>query len=327
MTTKDDDLVLEKFQEYKAWAENLTEKRIKILRTDGGGEYVNHKMFEYLAKEGIEHQQTARYTSEQNGVAERMNRTLADTARVLLHTARLPHKLWAEAWETARYLYTKSPAKALGLKTVPEAIFKRYRESKKPSVTHLRIFGCVAHTHVPKQLRWKLEPRSRKMIFVGYSSKSKAYRLWDPETDEIIISRDVVFDETTLGTDNCNQEEHEPLIVAEADQEFEVERILAERTDNGQREVYVKWKGYPSNQNTWEPYENLQDTIAMKEWESSCLHLACETSDSQELSLNDDPKTRRDALAREDTNKWKKAKVRRVSYRNGRYLERPLTQA
>jgi hypothetical protein len=264
-------------------------------------------MLEYLTKEGIEHQQTTRYTPEQNGVAERMNRTLGESTRAMLHTAKLPYKLWPEAWETARYLYSKSPIKALALHAVPEAKFKRFDKDKKPSVAHLRIFGCAAFTHVPKQLRSKLEPRSQKLIFVAYSSKSKPYTLWNPETDEITISRDVILDESNLGTDKRHQEDNEPLIVAEANQEYELERIVSERTDNGQREVLVKWKGYPDSYNTWEPYENLKDTIAMEQWESSQSYLVCDTSGTRDPLLTDDPKTRGHALIREDAGKWKEA--------------------
>jgi hypothetical protein len=288
-----------KFQEYNPWADKLTGKRIMILRTHRGCEYLNHNILQYLTKEGFEHQQTTRYTPEQNRVAERINRTLGESTSAMLHTAKLPYKLWPELWETARYLYSKSPIKALALHAVPEAKFKPFHKHKKPSVPLLPIYRCAAFTHVPKQLRSKLEPRSQKLIFVAYSSKSKPYTLWNPEPDEITICRDVILDESNLGTDKRHQEDNDPLIVAEPNQEYELERILSERTDNGQREVLVKSKGYPDSYNTWVPYENLKDTTAMDQWVSSQSYLVCDTSGTRVPLLTDLPKTRGLALIRE----------------------------
>src|SRR5215469_9456007 len=82
---KSKDEVLKYFQEFKALAENQTGKRIKILRSDNGGEYVSHAFKAYLKSNGIHHQTTVAYTPEQNGVAERANRTIVERARSMLH--------------------------------------------------------------------------------------------------------------------------------------------------------------------------------------------------------------------------------------------------
>ena len=125
-----------------------------------------------------------------------MNCTLAEKTRSLLHGANLPYKLWAEAWNTARYLYVKGPVKAHD--STPEAKFKSFN-GRKSVVKHLKVYGCMAYEHIPNVLRSKLDPKSKKLIFVGYTMKEKAYRLWNPENDKISISRDVVFDEAHKG--------------------------------------------------------------------------------------------------------------------------------
>jgi transposase InsO family protein len=86
LMSKDSEVVLERFKEYKAWAENITERKIKILRTDGGREYINMHMKAYLKGHGIEHQHTVPYTPQQNGIAERFNRTVMERTRAILHS-------------------------------------------------------------------------------------------------------------------------------------------------------------------------------------------------------------------------------------------------
>src|ERR1035441_5035468 len=112
----------------------------------------------------------------------------------MLHGANLPYKLWAETWETARYLYTKGPVKALKDNT-PEGMLL----GRKAKVHHLRAFGCIAYAQVPKKLCKKLEPNSEKLILIGYLKHIKGYCLWNPLNDKIIMSRDIVFDKTTVG--------------------------------------------------------------------------------------------------------------------------------
>src|SRR5579871_6689769 len=90
---KEGNIVLEKFKKYKAWAENVTGKRIKILRTDRGGEYVNNAISKYLEECGIEYQRIVPYTPQQNGVSERFNRIAIEKTRAILHRENLPLRL------------------------------------------------------------------------------------------------------------------------------------------------------------------------------------------------------------------------------------------
>ena len=100
--------------------------------------------------------------------------------------------LCAEATRTAVYVQNRTPHRVLENKN-PEEFFS----SKKPEVSHLRIFGCPVYIHIPKEKRKKLDPSGKKGIFVGYSKSSKAYRIYFPGYKKIDISRDVTFDEDT----------------------------------------------------------------------------------------------------------------------------------
>ena len=102
--------VFGKFVEWKSLVEKSSGYRVKKLRTDNGGEYTSTEFESYLKKEGIEHQYTIPKTPEQNGVSERMNRTLVETVRSMLADSRLLHRFWAEALSTAAYLINRSPS-------------------------------------------------------------------------------------------------------------------------------------------------------------------------------------------------------------------------
>lgn len=188
------DQAFTKFQEFKAQVENETGLHIKIFRTDRGGEYMGNEFKNYLKKHGIQHQLTAPYSPQQNGVAERFNRTVIEMAKTMLHNANLPYSFWAEAIYTATYIRNRCISRALDNKSItPEEIWTGF----KPSVNHLRTFGCDAYA-LTNDYRHKLEPKAKKYIFVGYSIESKAYRLWCPERRKIIISRDVKFNENSI---------------------------------------------------------------------------------------------------------------------------------
>jgi hypothetical protein len=119
-----------------------------------------------------------------------MNRTLMEKARCMLSGVGLGKEFWAEAVGTACYLVNRSPSSALDDKT-PQEVWT----SKKPSLTHLKVFGCDAYVHVPKENRSKLDKKVEKCIFIGYKDGLKGYNLWNPETKKVVYSRDVVFRE------------------------------------------------------------------------------------------------------------------------------------
>ena len=183
--------VLEKFKVFKAIAENITGERVKILRTDNGGEYTSNAFNSFCESCGIQHQLSAPHSPQHNGVAERANGTIMEAALSMLHASGLPMMtFWGEAVSTAVYLKNRSPHKALELET-PEQAWT----GNKPNVSHLRTFGCAAYAQVDANDRNKLESKTSKCIFVGYADESKAYRLYNPVTKSLFKSPNVVFNE------------------------------------------------------------------------------------------------------------------------------------
>jgi transposase InsO family protein len=183
--------MMEKFIEYKQHNETQTGLKIKRIRSDNGGEYIEKDFKKYLKDQGIIHEFTNVYCPEQNGIAERLNRTINDKARCMLGNAKLPKQFWAEAVRTANYIRNNSLCKPCENKT-PMELWNGY----KPNVSYFKIFGCTAYATLPKQHRsWKYGERAVKTIFLGYLDNRKGYRLWNPKNRTIINSRDVKFNE------------------------------------------------------------------------------------------------------------------------------------
>ena len=107
------DEVFDRLLQWKAQVEKSSGRKLKVLRTDNGGEYTSAKFEDYLKAEGVRHERTVPKTPEQNGVAERMNRTLVETTRSMLIDSKLPHKFWAEALATATYIRNRCTTKAI----------------------------------------------------------------------------------------------------------------------------------------------------------------------------------------------------------------------
>jgi len=142
----------------------------------------------FLEDEGIALQLSVEYTPQQNGVAERANRTIVEMARCMLQQSGLLQSLWAEAVSTATFIRNRCPTKYLNDKTPFEAW-----TNNKSYVGFFRISGSkvIALNKGPK--RGKFLQKGDKYILVGYSEESKAYRLWKPGTRRVIKSRDVKF--------------------------------------------------------------------------------------------------------------------------------------
>ena len=130
-------------------------------------------------------------TPQQNGVVERRNRTLLETARCLTSNRNFPPQLWAEAISTAAYLHNRLPSKATPHST-PEELYSGF----KLDISHLQIFGSTAFVHIPSNKRDKLSPKTFRCILVGYDNQSKTYCCFDPTTQKIHLSRDVEIIET-----------------------------------------------------------------------------------------------------------------------------------
>ncbi|GAU16533.1 hypothetical protein TSUD_167640 [Trifolium subterraneum] len=176
------------FKKFKCMVEKETSETICCLRTDRGGEFNSDEFKEFCEVNGIKRQLTAAYTPQQNGIAERKNRTIMEMIRCMLAGKSVPKAFWPEAVNWAIYVLNRSPTAAIKDMT-PEEVWS----STKPSVKHFKIFGCIAYAHVPDAQRKKLDDKSVKCVFFGISEETKAYRLYNPITKRIIISRDVKF--------------------------------------------------------------------------------------------------------------------------------------
>ncbi|PKA48313.1 Retrovirus-related Pol polyprotein from transposon TNT 1-94 [Apostasia shenzhenica] len=179
-----------KFLIFKASAEKECGEPIQILRTDRGSEFCSNEFTKFCQLNGIKRQLTASYTPQQNGVAERKNRTIVEMARSMLKAKNLPISFWAEAVATTVHLLNISPTKAVWNSTPYEAWY-----GVKPNVSNLRVFGCIVYAHVNTEVRQKFDSKSTKCIFIGYSQETKGYRVYNPITKQLYVSRDVIFDE------------------------------------------------------------------------------------------------------------------------------------
>lgn len=187
---KNKDEALDCFKKFKLLVENGKKKTVQVFRTDRGGEFCSKDFEKFCADSGILRHYTSPYTPQQNGVVERRNRTVAAMTRSLLKERNVPVKFWREAVKHAVHILNKLPTRALSNVTPHEVWFER-----KPSVADLKVFGCISYMKVPSVLTRKLDDRSQLLVHFGRETGTKAYRLYDPTSDRIHISRDVVFDE------------------------------------------------------------------------------------------------------------------------------------
>lgn len=171
----------------KRWA-NETGHRPVDIRSDGALDYEGTEWSVWLKDNGIHHQRTNPYTAEQNGVAERYNRTLMERVMAMMDDSGLEKQWWAEAALTANYLSNRVPQR--GQATTPFEAFY----GKQPNVSHLRVFGCPAWAYTPKKIRGKMQPRAKRGIFLGYGINQSGYRVLID--GRVGTYRDVRFDET-----------------------------------------------------------------------------------------------------------------------------------
>ena len=175
------------FKRFKAYAENQTGKRIKKFRCDKGGEYMSNEFIAFLDSCGIVKQYTVRNRPQQNGVAERANRT---RITAMLNESGLSKRYWAECLAALVHLLNCCSTAVLMNATPHEVWYK-----KKPDISHLRVWGCVAYVHVQRDKRSSLGSHMEKCIFIGYPEGYKGWKFYNPETKKVIISERADFDE------------------------------------------------------------------------------------------------------------------------------------
>ncbi|KAG7536931.1 Reverse transcriptase RNA-dependent DNA polymerase [Arabidopsis suecica] len=182
------DRVYDAFINFQNHVTNQFNAKIKILRTDNGGEYTSNKLKDHLEKCGILHQTSCPYNPQQNGVAERKNRHLMEVSRAMMFQKHMPKRFWGDAVMTACYLINRIPTRILKDKSPFEILNKL-----SPNIDHLKVFGSLCFVFVPGDLRNKLEPKSTRCVFIGYSTTQKGYKCFDPINNRYHVSRDVKF--------------------------------------------------------------------------------------------------------------------------------------
>ena len=178
-------LLKSKSEAYKAFiefgnkVENLLKRKIQYLKSDQGKEFINKRFKEAYYTYSIVQQYSAAYTHKQNGLIERINRTILEKVRCILFHANLPKYLWGEAVNTAVYLYNRTPHSQLQFKTPYQVL-----NEIKPDITNIRVFGSVAYYKVKAIGLKKLDPRAKKAILLGFGNN--LYRLYNIESKRLI---------------------------------------------------------------------------------------------------------------------------------------------
>ena len=241
LKSKDD--AIEKFALYKTEVENQLNKKIKMLRSDRGGEYVA-PFGELCARHGIVHQVTAPYSPQSNGVAERKNRTLKEMMNSMLISSGLSQNMWGEAILSSNYLLNKIPRKKE--EKTPYELWK----GRTPSYRHLRMWECLAKVAIPIPKKVKIGSKTIDCVFIGYANNSNAYRFLvydssipDIHKNTIMESRNASFFENvfpckSIKEASMSKRAHETIEENSQDQnleeEIEVEprRSKRARTEN-----------------------------------------------------------------------------------------------
>ncbi|UYV74167.1 hypothetical protein LAZ67_11002288 [Cordylochernes scorpioides] len=238
-------------------------------RSDNGTEFNNQELESYLKRKGIEHQRTTFFSPAQNRRCERANRSLIEGTRTLLIESGLPIKFWAEAMNTYTYLKNRTPSYHNTNKT-PEEMFTE----RKPTVSHLKVFGCKVEFWTPEHKRSKFEKITKTGIFVGYSSCRKAYRICNPENFTITETRDVAFLENQKGAEllTSNEQDNTDYSIIKIDGPAEEET----NSSSGDEESSVEIQNPASNtrynfRHTHRPGFYYEPSLSEEEYEENSI--------------------------------------------------------
>ena len=197
---------LDCIKRYSTLVENQLNTKIKSLRTDRGREYLSDLFKAYCDEKGITRQLTIPYTLQQNGVAERRNRTILDMVRSMLAQEKLSIFFWGDALMTVAYILNRVPSKFVP--SIPYELWK----GATPDLNIIRPWGCAAYVHNVSHEYGKLGPKGKKCIFISYSESSKGYIFLGEDKNGSVIeieSRDVVFlEEDSPGRGEIEKDTH-----------------------------------------------------------------------------------------------------------------------
>lgn len=195
--------VLKFFKKYEAMATAHFNLKVSRFRCDNG-HIISNEIVRYFEEKEIQFEFTIRYTPEQNGVEERMNRTILERARCMILSCNLGKIFWSEAVLAAVYLINRSPTSALN-----EDVPARQWFNEPIKLSKLKVFGCLAYLRMPKELiTGKFESRSKKCYFIGYCPNG--YKLWCPQERKILYGKDIIFNKEKFSFDDSTSEDWIP---------------------------------------------------------------------------------------------------------------------
>ena len=181
---------------FASWVRTHMGVTIKCLHTDRGGEYMSLEFGKYLEKHGTERRLTVHDTPAQNGVSERLNRTLIERVRAMMYTAQLPLYLWGEALCHAVYLKNRCWTSALPVGMTPYEMIN----GEQPSLDILPVWGCVVWVH--DKSGGKLSMRAKEGRWVGFDTESRGHRIYWPSKGSITVERSVTFEQPPTPVDD-----------------------------------------------------------------------------------------------------------------------------
>ncbi len=295
--------VFDVLREYEAMVTTQTGRRIKAIRSDCGGEYIDHRVRNWMKQKGIRHETTVPHSPQQNGVAERTNRILCESAVSMMEHAGVDRSFWAEAVSTACYLSNRLPTTMT--KVTP---YERWYR-RKPNVEHLKVWGCVGYALKTGPEKKKMTSKVRKLRFVGYDSYNKgAYRMWDEEQKRLYIRRDVKFLENEFDVaDKPRTQERTTIELPDIpDQEEQVgdngKAALRADDDENVQEVPRPKRNVkpPQRYGEWAKEDEMEDLDWVRNSQLQILFSMISASEEE-------PKTVEEATNGSERNKWKAA--------------------
>jgi hypothetical protein len=275
---------IEKFKEYKLEVEKQLGRSIKSLNNDRGGEY--EAIDSFCKESGIRHLYTMPYKPQQNGIAERRNRTLMDMTRSMMAYAELPNHFWGEALSTAAYILNRIKTKSKPLTPY------EYWTGLKPVFHNLKVWGCKAHVLIPKPLRDKLANKTWECRFIGYIENGSGYRFYHSDKG-LIESRDAVFLENT----NKIIPLDEIRLLQKEDHECQTHQNIDLQNSGSKRKSSNLHNLATNNEKSGSKRQRQPSTI-LKDYY---------VLNTDDINLQEDPVNFKEAVNNHDAEKWIKA--------------------
>ncbi|GAA0144991.1 transmembrane signal receptor [Lithospermum erythrorhizon] len=214
---------------------------VEKIRSDHAREFENAHFMDFCVEQGIEQEFSTPITPQQNGVAERKNRSLQRMARVMLHAKHLPTKFWAEAINTACHILNRVTLRLRANVTCYEI----WRD-KKPTVKYFHVFGSTCYIINDREPQQKFIKKSDEGIFLGYSRNIRAYRVFKKRTHTMMESYNVVVHDTDVMTSTTDDDDHVEVMKIMAPHSIAVVHPSAVDTSIGQSNDNLTQEREPS---------------------------------------------------------------------------------